>query len=253
MTTQSIPEKILIKAQIGSHAYGTSTPTSDTDFMEVVAASDSVYLSLDWFGSQGTKEKKETDAAGNLLSEETSYELTKFMRLCQNFNPNVIPLLYVSRYEHIDPLGQVLIDNRKLFTSLKAVDSFAGYAYRQLQKMGENNPATGKMGAKRKQLRDQFGFDVKYMYHAVRLARMIVEFLNCNGENLIVDRTSVDAQELLDIRNGLWSYEKGQKEILRLLDVAKTLALVSNIPAEPDKQGIRDLARYILRQHLGIN
>lgn len=247
-----ISERLLIRAQVGSHAYGTSTPTSDTDFMEVVAASDQVYLSLDWFGSQGTMEKKEKDDDGNLLSEQTSYELTKFMRLCQNFNPNVIPLLWVSQYEHVDPLGQVLIDNRKLFNSKRAIDSFAGYAYRQLEKMGVDNPATGRMGAKRKELRDRFGFDTKYMYHAVRLARMIGEFFSCNGERLLVDRTGVDAEELIAIRNGAWTYDQGREEIIRLLAASKEAAAVSTLPDEPDKQAIRDLARFILRRHLGI-
>lgn len=220
--------------------------------MEVVAASDQVYLSLDWFGSQGTLEKKEKDADGNLLSEETSYELTKFMRLCQNFNPNVIPLLWVSTFEHVDPLGQVLIDNRHIFNSKKAIDSFAGYAFRQLEKMGVDNPATGRMGAKRKAIRDKFGFDTKYMYHAVRLARMIGEFFSCNGAVLLVDRRGIDADELKAIREGAWSYDQGRAEILRLLEASKEAAAASSLPDEPDKQAIRDLARYILRKHLGI-
>jgi predicted nucleotidyltransferase len=248
-----IPEKTLLRAQVGSHAYGTSTPESDTDFMEVVAASDQVYLSLDWFGSQGTMEKKEKDEDGNLLSEETSYELTKFMRLCQNFNPNVIPLLWVSNYEYVDPLGQVLIDNRHLFNSKRAIDSFAGYAFRQLEKMGVDNPATGRMGAKRKAIRDKFGFDTKYMYHAVRLARMIGEFFSCNGAALLVDRRGIDAEELKAIREGAWTYEQGRAEILRLLEASKEAAAASSLPDEPDKQAIRDLARYILRKHLRID
>jgi predicted nucleotidyltransferase len=221
--------------------------------MEVVAASDQVYLSLDWFGSQGTMEKKEKDEDGNLLSEETSYELTKFMRLCQNFNPNVIPLLWVSQYEHVDPLGQVLIENRRIFNSKRAIDSFAGYAFRQLEKMGVDNPATGRMGAKRKAIRDKFGFDTKYMYHAVRLARMIGEFFSCNGAVLMVDRRGIDAEELKAIREGAWTYEQGRDEILRLLEASKEAASASSLPDEPDKQAIRDLARYILRKHLRID
>lgn len=247
-----IPEKVLIRAVMGSHAYGTSTPTSDTDYMEIMAASDQVYLSLDWFGEQGTKEVKEKDDEGSILSEKTTYELTKFMRLCQNFNPNVIPLLWVSRYEHVDPLGQLLIDNRAMFNSKRAIHSFAGYAYRQLEKMGVDNPATGRMGAKRKEIRDRFGYDTKYLYHAVRLARMIGEYFTCNGELLIVDRTGVDADELLEIRNGAWTYDQGKAEILRLLEFAKVQAGYSTLPDEPDKQQIRDVARFILRTHLSV-
>lgn len=247
-----IPEKVLISAVMGSHAYGTSTPTSDYDYMDVMAASDEVYLSLDWFGEQGTKEAKEKDSDGTILSEKTTYELTKFMRLCQNYNPNVIPLLWVSSYQHVDPLGQVLLDNRDMFNSKRAIHSFAGYAYRQLEKMGADNPATGRMGAKRKDLRDKFGYDTKYLYHAVRLARMIGEYFTCNGELLIVDRSGIDADELLAIRDGAWTYDQGKAEIHRLLEFAKQQAVHSTLPEEPDKQRIRDVARYILRKHLSV-
>lgn len=252
-TPPLISEKILIRGQVGSRAYGTSMPTSDTDYMEVVAASDQVYLSLDWFGSQGTVEHKEKDEDGQLLSEQTSYELTKFMRMCQNFNPNVITVLWLPHYEYVDPLGQLLIDHRHIFNSKKAIHSFVGFAFRQLTKMGVDNPATGRMGAARKHIRDTYGYDTKYMYHAVRLARMVEEYFNCDGQRLNVDRRGIDADELLAIRNGAWTYDQGKAEIERILAAAKEAAAASSLPEEPDKQAIRDLARVILRKHLEID
>jgi len=244
-----VPERLLIHALIGSQAYGTSTPESDTDFMSVTAASDSVYLSLDWFGNQGTKENREVEG-----EEQTEYELTKFMRLCQNFNPNVIPLLWLpdSCYKYVDPLGQLLIDNRRLFNSKIAVHSFCGYAYGQVKKMGADNPATGKMGEKRKILRDKYGYDTKYMMHAVRLSRMILEFLRCDGQYLSVNRTRIDAAELKAIRNGEWPYEYGKGVIEDCLKLVKLEAENSSLPEAPDKAAIRDLSRYILRKHLEL-
>ena len=56
----------------------------------------------------------------------------------------------------------------------------------------------------RHELEENFGFDTKHAMHLVRLLRMGVEALR-DGE-IIVKRP--DAQELLSIRNGAWTYEQ---------------------------------------------
>lgn len=56
----------------------------------------------------------------------------------------------------------------------------------------------------RSELEEQFGFDTKHAMHLVRLLRMGVEALR-DGE-IIVKRP--DAEELLAIRNGSWTYEQ---------------------------------------------
>jgi predicted nucleotidyltransferase len=57
---------------------------------------------------------------------------------------------------------------------------------------------------KRSALEEEFGYDCKHAMHLVRLLRMGEEVLS--GKGVIVKRP--DAQELLSIRNGAWSYEK---------------------------------------------
>lgn len=56
---------------------------------------------------------------------------------------------------------------------------------------------------KRSALEEKFGYDCKHAMHLVRLLRMGEEILT--GKGVIVKRP--DAQELLDIRNGEWSYD----------------------------------------------
>ena len=57
---------------------------------------------------------------------------------------------------------------------------------------------------KRSKLEEEFGYDTKHAMHLVRLMRMGVEALrDCK---IIVKRP--DAQELLEIRNGKWTYEE---------------------------------------------
>jgi hypothetical protein len=57
---------------------------------------------------------------------------------------------------------------------------------------------------KRSALEEDFGYDTKHAMHLVRLLRMGEEILS--GQGVIVKRP--DAQELLDIRAGQWSYEE---------------------------------------------
>ena len=64
---------------------------------------------------------------------------------------------------------------------------------------------------KRSELEENFGYDTKHAMHLVRLLRMGEEILS--GKGVIVKRP--DAKELLEIRNGSWSYEE-------LLDYAHT-------------------------------
>lgn len=54
----------------------------------------------------------------------------------------------------------------------------------------------------RSELEEQFGYDTKHAMHLVRLLRMGVEALSCG--HILVKRP--DAEELLSIRNGTWTY-----------------------------------------------
>ncbi len=82
----------------------------------------------------------------------------------------------------------------------------------------------------RGELEEQFGYDTKHAMHLVRLMRMGEEALS--QEELIVKRP--DAEELLAIRNGAWTYE----EILAYADdmdeKIKELYKTTNLPKKPN-------------------
>jgi len=63
----------------------------------------------------------------------------------------------------------------------------------------ERNPA-------RKALEEKYGFDCKHSSQLIRLMRMGYEILS-EGK-VIVNRVGIDADELLDIKNGAWSFDK---------------------------------------------
>lgn len=94
---------------------------------------------------------------------------------------------------------------------------------------------------KRSELEEQFGYDTKHAMHLVRLLRMGQEIL----EDGVVNVFRGDAQELLDIRGGKWSYD----EVIAFAEhtdkhIREELYKTSQLPKAPDLQ----LAAKILMQ-----
>lgn len=98
---------------------------------------------------------------------------------------------------------------------------------------------------KRSELEAKFGYDTKHAMHLVRLMRMCAEILG--GKGVLVKRP--DAEELLSIRRGAWSYdhliqwaEKQDEEMEKLISMTK-------LPKEPDFEKLNDLT---VRLHLSL-
>lgn len=87
--------------------------------------------------------------------------------------------------------------------------------------------------ASRSVLEEQFGFDTKHAMHLVRLLRMGAEVLE-TGELHVL---RPDAQELLDIRAGVWSYERVVEYAEYLDNHVKTVLLPkTSLPRKPNLQ-----------------
>lgn len=84
--------------------------------------------------------------------------------------------------------------------------------------------------AARSELEEKHGFDTKHAMHLVRLLRMGKEALT---EGIINVHRS-DAAELLDIRNGKWTYEEILEYANELNEEVKRLADTSYLPKTPD-------------------
>lgn len=115
---------LIFKAVTGSQSYGTSTPTSDTDYK-------GVYMqSVDELISFGYKEQVEVG------KDECYYELRRFIQLLQSANPTVLELLYSPEDCIIttSPQFDLLVQNRERFLTQKCLLSFGGYAVAQIKK-----------------------------------------------------------------------------------------------------------------------
>lgn len=268
---QLIPSTPVLVSYRGSIAHGMHNPhdeggIDDIDLMAVYIPPLSQYFGIARALAKGHDVKlREWDVA--------AYELRHYTHLLCQANPNVMASLWLKpeMYLRIERAGQALIDNRKAFLSLRAYYSFVGYAHGQLKRMtayheqGEDaccegqeyhsegcklresrgrgsvkKYATGFMGAKRKALVEQFGYDTKNAAHCIRLLRMGCDLLITGA--LVVDRRDAgDAHELLAIKHGEWSLAEVQEEADDLFNQMEKYKDKTNLPEEPNMRVIESM------------
>lgn len=134
-----LPDRTFYVTRHGSHAYGTSLPSSDLDLRGIAIAPKEYYLGFGQVFEQA--EQKVPDLV--------VFELRKFMKLAADANPNVLELLHTDDSDHVvtSPLFEKLHENRHLFLSRKAKHTFSGYAVSQLKRINTHyrwlkNPPT---------------------------------------------------------------------------------------------------------------
>lgn len=125
----------------GSHAYGTNVPGSDIDIRGVALNTKEEIL-----GSANFEQ------VVNEATDTTIYSIRKIVSLLSSCNPNTCELLGLKpeHYLYLSPIGQELLDNKKLFLSKRAKYSFGGYAFAQLRRL-DNKAARTIAQAEREQ------------------------------------------------------------------------------------------------------
>lgn len=102
---------------------------------------------------------------------------------------------------------------------------------------------------KRGELEEKFGFDTKHAMHLIRLLRMGDEIIN---EGVVkVERP--DAKELLDIRNGLYSYEYIIDEATRLDEKIQSDIKNCSLAKDIDRELAKDIMMEIYEEHWKVN
>ena len=123
---EHLGNKIILLGLGGSHAYGTNNENSDLDIRGCAVNSKAEILTNENF-EQFVNEETDT----------TIYSFNKLITLLSNCNPNTIEILGLKpeHYLYLSPVGQMLLDNKHLFLSKKAIHSFGGYANQQLRRL----------------------------------------------------------------------------------------------------------------------
>lgn len=235
----------IINAYRGSIVHGTYTgtkdihSTDDKDVMGVCVPPRSYYLGFDThgLGKKGVKEifRGQWDIV--------CYEARKAIGLLEKGNPNMLMLLWLREndYMKVTAAGQLLLSHRSLFNGKHVYKSFTGYARGQMHRM-THGVHEGYMGAKRKELFNRYGYDVKNASHLVRLLRMAVEYLSMGELNVFRE----DASELIDIKRGRWSLAEVEAEADRLFDLADKALIASDLPKRPDHKLISGLCQDVI-------
>lgn len=173
------------------------------------------------------------------------YGIVRYFQLCMECNPNMVDSLFTPERCVVwkTPVGQLMRENRKLFLSSKAWHTFKGYAFSQAHKMKIKNP---EPGSKRAESVAQFGFDVKFGYHVVRLMEECRQILTEGDIDL--ERNS---EQLKAIRRGEWTEEAVYAHFDEQQRAMETLYATSVVPHSPDEEAIRKLLVSCLEAHFG--
>ena len=129
----------ILEYRIGSHLYGTNTPSSDEDYSGVFIADETYYLGLHSIEQIDLSEvsKNETGKNNSDAVDRVCYELRKFIRLAMENNPNVLEQLFVNGENilSLDEFGAKLLAAKHLFPHKGLKHKFCAYAYQQRKKM----------------------------------------------------------------------------------------------------------------------
>lgn len=252
-----LPSNMLYETRMGSTAYGVSTETSDCDIYGVaIPPRDHMFPHLAGeiagFGTPAARFEifqqhhvRDADASGGKGCEYdfNIYSLPRYFSLCMECNPNLIDSLFTAQecITHLTRVGSMIRERRTLFLHKGVWVRFKSYAYSQLHKMQSMNPQ-----GKRAELRDQFGFDVKFAYHVVRLLYECEQLLMHGDLDLRRDREHLKAirrGEVTEADIRAWAADK-EKQL-------ETLYLQSRLPDRPDQAAIRRLLVECIEEHYG--
>jgi len=169
---------------MGSQSYGTANDDSDWDIYGFVIPPKTMIFphldgAIEGFGRQ--KQRFETwqqhhveDKNARKQYDFQLYSIIRYFHLCMENNPNMIDSLFVPQHciLHSTHVGNLVRENRKMFLHKGAWHKFKGYAFSQVKKM-QSQTREGK----RAEVVAEFGYDLKFGSHCVRLLNEVEQIL----------------------------------------------------------------------------
>ena len=125
-TDPRLGNRIILLGVTGSYGYGTEREGSDIDFRGITLELPSDLIGFTEFEQV---EDRETDTV--------IYGFNKIIRLLLSCNPNTIEILGIEPEKYVirTDIGQELLDNRDMFLTKRAAESFGHYADAQLRRL----------------------------------------------------------------------------------------------------------------------
>lgn len=254
---QFLPHNVHYETLMGSVAYGVASDISDCDIYGFcIPPKDVVFPHLSGeilgFGRQIQRFDQwqqhhvfdaQAEGGNGRMYDFTVFSIVKYFQLCMDNNPNALDSLFTPRncVLHSTQVGEMVRENRRIFLHKGSWHRFKGYAYSQLHKMSGKNPE-----GKRVELREKYGYDVKFAYHVIRLLDEAEQILTLGDIDL--QRAH---EQLKAIRRG----EVSEEDVRRMAaEKEKQLEQVytdSKIPHSPDEEKIKQLLVNCLEHHYG--
>lgn len=273
---------IIYETIAGSQLYGTSLPTSDTDYRGVCLQPIESLLGLRGF-----------DQIEQKIPDRTIFGVRKFLTLAADCNPNIVEILFAPlegpTVVIVTPIWEEIVKQRHLFISKAARHRFIGYAHSQFGRMATHHEWMNKppedvkpedYGAHqdpkgqyvwpngfvkneyhnkhniwvnyqtwlknrnptRHALEAKWGYDTKYGMHLIRLVEEGMELLTTGKITL----PRPNAEFLLKIRNeGVYSYDDMRDYLDKAEGLMAEMETASSLPYSADDEAIEQLLMKI--------
>jgi predicted nucleotidyltransferase len=246
-----LPDNTMYEVWMGSVAYGVATDDSDFDVYGFAIPPKEVvfpHLAGDILGFGKQKKRFEQYQQHHIVDGEREYDLSiysivKYFQLCMDNNPNMIDSLFVPHdcVLHSTQVGQMVRDNRSLFLHKGAFHRFRGYAYSQLSRLKGKTKKS-----KRYEMVQEYGYDIKFAYHTVRLV--------LEAEQILAEK-DIDLRQHSDmlkaIRRGEWTEQRVRDWFAQKESALEELYHTSDLRYEPDELALKDLLIDCLECHYG--
>jgi len=201
-------QRVIFKCIIGSRAFGLDDDQSDTDYRGVYLPPAELQWSL--YGVPEQLDCHET--------QETYWELQKFLVLALKANPNVLECLYSPLVEQVTPLGQELLEMRDIFLTRIVYQTYNGYVMSQFKKMQTDIKNQGTVKWK----------------HVMHLIRLLISGIKVLSEGFVVVDAGEYREQLLAIKRGELPWEETEKWRKSLHKEFDAALVTTKFPERPD-------------------
>lgn len=232
-------DNILFAVKHGSHLYGNNTENSDVDIYGVCMPPREFLFPHEagWINGFGQPPSFEVWTQHHIDQYDFNiFGLPRFFHLLIGGNLNIVECLFAPTdcVLYTTPIFQKVLCNRHLFLSKRVVPKYCGYLKSQLHAANRN--FTGN----RKTIAEKFGYDTKFMSHAVRLG------LNC--EQLLDGDLDLrrDKDLIRDVRLGKFSFSEMQDFVLNSVKRIAEKLPDSTIPDDIDREAVKNLLNELI-------
>ncbi len=229
-----LADDLLILAEYGSRAYGTATASSDHDLMGIYVESDAQIYGLEVAQTRQTAHGRRSTAHD---TDVTLHPLRKYVSLAASGNPTMLSLLWSPEHliKKTSPAATLLIANRELFVTRRAITAHIGYAASQRRALtGERAKRTN-----RPELVAEHGYDTKFAMHLLRLLIQGIELAENGAYTLPMEPAALGL--LRDVRAGRVALERVLEHADALTEELQRLATTVSLPERPGPAVVNEL------------